>query len=104
MDKSTIDTSLDSLPWKDFQIKLFQLQCRIYRTMQTGNIQDTVKLQNKLLKTKSAYFMALWHVITEKKLYDIDHEPFLNSNEEIAFLAKVENDIELYKHSEKKKH
>lgn len=102
MDKSIIDTSLDSLPWKDFQIKLFQLQCRIYRTMQIGNIQDTVRFQKILLKTKSAYLMAFWQIVTEKKLYEVDNKSFLNSNEEIMLLRKMQNNVDSNENSEKK--
>jgi hypothetical protein len=103
MDTSIINTSWDSLPWKNFQIKLFQLQCRIYRTMQTGNIKDTVKFQKILLKTKSAHFMAIWETFAENKFYELDVKRYLNSNENMTIFTKMQNNLEQSEYSEKKK-
>lgn len=103
MDKSIVDTSWNSLPWKEFQIKLFQLQCRIYRAMQTGDIKDVVKFQKILLKTKSAYFMALWHTTKEKRFNEIDITTYLNSNEKMPRFIRFQNNLNQFEYIEKKK-
>ena len=66
MGKNNTNLSWNSLPWKEFHIKLFQLQRRIFRAMQTENIQDTIKFQKMLLTSKAVYFMAIKKVTAEK--------------------------------------
>lgn len=86
MDKSIIDTSCDSLPWKEFTIKLFQLQRRIYRAMQTGNIQDVVKFQKRLLINKSTHLLAIRQIINKRKMARSDAKLVLSLSDNINFL------------------
>jgi hypothetical protein len=71
--------------------------------MQSGNIKDTVKFQKILIKTKSAYFMAIWQTDLGKKLLEIDGRFYLNSNEKRTFSTRIKNNLEQFEYREKKK-
>ena len=87
MGKKSTNLSWTSLPWKEFQIKLFQLQRRIFRAMQSEDIQDTIKFQKMLLTSKAVYFMAIKKVIEDK---NIDVNSNLNYDAVLKLVLKLQ--------------
>nr|YP_010337867.1 putative reverse transcriptase/maturase [Timspurckia oligopyrenoides]UNJ17452.1 putative reverse transcriptase/maturase [Timspurckia oligopyrenoides] len=64
-----IDT-WDSLPWITFRKNLFQLQCKIYAAKQKEDDQAVVQLQELLMTSKSARFLAVHETIQSLEKYD----------------------------------
>nr|BDA98326.1 group II intron reverse transcriptase/maturase [Rhodomonas sp. NIES-1006] len=95
MDKSINYTSWESLPWEKFQIKLFRLQCRIYRAMQNGDIRKTVKLQKRLLTSQSTYFMAFKYITESTNLNTSISlsKLFFSDDEKIQFISNFHNSL-----------
>lgn len=100
MGKKSTNLSWTSLPWKEFQIKLFQLQRRIFRAMQSEDIQDTIKFQKMLLTSKAVYFMAIKKVTEDK---NIDVNSNLNYDAVLKLVLKLQDKLQYWEYSAVKK-
>nr|BDA98769.1 group II intron reverse transcriptase/maturase [Rhodomonas sp. NIES-1730] len=92
MDISILDTSWSSLPWKEFQIKLFQLQNRIYKAVLNGNIKDAIKFQKILLKSKASHFIAVRDISKKSVTKD---QIFTNSLNKFISISKVHYELNI---------
>nr|BDA97803.1 hypothetical protein [Rhodomonas sp. NIES-698] len=90
MDISILDTSWSSLPWKEFQIKLFQLQNRIYKAVLNGNIKDAIKFQKILLKSKASHFIAVRYISKKSVTRD---QTFTNSLNKFISISKIHYEL-----------
>lgn len=105
MDNSIKNTSWDDLPWRKFQIKLFQLQSRIYKAMQNRNIKETIKLQKTLLTSKSVHFIVV-NEITKNTVVPIRgnySKLCLTVSAKMALVEKLSKNLENWNHREMQK-
>nr|BDA99065.1 reverse transcriptase [Rhodomonas sp. NIES-2332] len=101
MDTSIQNTSWDSLPWSKFQIKLFRLQSRIYKAMQSGEVKKTIKLQKILLENKSVHFLAVQR-ITQLNKYDVissQNNFDLTNDEKMDLVVSIGQNLNNWYHS-----
>ena len=55
--------SWKSLPWKKFQRKTFNIQKRIYKAIQAGDIRRAKMLQKLIIRSRAARFLAVRQII-----------------------------------------
>lgn len=55
--------SWKNLPWKKFQKRVFNIQKRIYKAVQAGNIRRAKQLQKLLIRSRAARFIATRQII-----------------------------------------
>src|SRR5215475_11770903 len=88
MDPSSEDWAL--LPWRKLERHVYRLQKRIYRAAERGNVQAVRRLQQLLMRSRSAHLLAVRRVTQDnqgKKTAGIDGKASLSPVERLA-LAK----------------
>jgi RNA-directed DNA polymerase len=98
--------SWKALPWKEFKIRTFRLQCRIYKAMRTGNIQYVMKLQKILINSSAAYYIAVKEITSQNILHKVNGEEKkmrLKYVEKIKFVKTISKKINTWKHSKLQK-
>lgn len=64
MEEDSQRISWKDLPWKKFQRKSFQLQCKIYGATQRGNYKAIARFQKLLERSSSLYHLVLREILT----------------------------------------
>lgn len=59
MEQDVTSISWEDLPWKKFQKKSFNLQCKIYKAKQNNNFRLVRRLQKLLINSKAIYYLAV---------------------------------------------
>lgn len=59
MEQDGISISWEGLPWKKFQKKSSNLQCKIYKAKQSNNFRLVRRFQKLLISSKSVYYLAV---------------------------------------------
>nr|YP_009296811.1 maturase [Bangiopsis subsimplex]AOM66154.1 maturase [Bangiopsis subsimplex] len=95
------------LPWETFQRTVSNLQRRIYEAKLQNNYQNIIKLQKLLINSKSAKFLAVYHLSKYKLQNTVlvqRNNPFLLSDEQKFEVVNQLNEIENWKHHKIYKH
>lgn len=107
MDQSTnYSISWKKLPWKKFEARTFNLQCRIYRAVTKGNVKQAIKLQKLLITSLSTHYIAIREITESNKLCNIsgiDKNIVNTDSKKIDILLKINKNINSWVHSALKK-
>lgn len=90
------------LPWKEFQVNTFRLQCKIYNAMRQGNIQQTLKLQKMLIASASSYYIAVRYITqlnAGKRIPGIDGKLLNTPNEKVECVIQIRETFSHWDHS-----
>jgi RNA-directed DNA polymerase len=94
--KSSYSQSWENLPWKKLYRHAFDLQCKIYLSMRTGDAKATLKLQQLLIQESSTHYIATKHILEfsiDNKLASVDKTSFLHSFDRMAFADQLSTAI-----------
>lgn len=83
-----------SLPWKKFQIILFRLQHRIYKAAKTNDYNTVKSLQNLLLGSKCAKYLAVRQVTqlnAGKRTAGVDGKLTLEPKERLQLVTELDS-------------
>ncbi len=81
-----------ALPWKKFQRVVFRLQCRIYKAQRNGDSHLVKKLQNCLLNSRAAKFLAVRQIIqlnSGKKTAGVDGISTVSIKNRVKFAESI---------------
>jgi RNA-directed DNA polymerase len=90
MEASSEDWSL--LPWRKLEQQVYRLQKRIFRATQRGNVQAVHRLQQLLMRSRSAQLLAVRRVTQDnqgKKTAGIDGIKTLTPPERLALAEAI---------------
>jgi RNA-directed DNA polymerase len=99
--KVNFSESWKKLPWKKFRRDLFRLQKRVYEAVRVGDKRKAKSLQNLILKSKAARFLAIRQVTqlnAGKKTAGVDGKASLTFEERFALESKLKADVNTWKH------
>jgi RNA-directed DNA polymerase len=99
--KVNFSESWKKLPWKKFRRDLFRLQKRVYEAVRVGDKRKAKSLQNLILKSKAARFLAIRQVTqlnAGKKTAGVDGKASLTFEERFALASKLKADVNTWKH------
>jgi RNA-directed DNA polymerase len=83
-----------SIPWKKFQRNIFRLQKRIYRAKKRGDVRTIHNLQRLLLRSWSAWFLAVRRVSQDnrgKRTAGVDGVASLTSKQRLLYTRRLRN-------------
>lgn len=91
MDGKTFkNQSWKQLPWKLFYTEVFDLQCKIYSVMRTGEYETILELQELLIENSSTHHIATKYIIDsgfEKTVFSLEETFLLESLDRIEFVT-----------------
>ena len=83
-----------SVPWQQFQRNVFRLQKRSYRAKQRGDVRTVHNLQRRLLRSRSARFVAVRRVSQDnrgKKTPGVDGVASLTPKQRLKYVHRLRN-------------
>lgn len=93
--------SWENLPWRKFEVKVLNLQFRIYSAVSKGQINQAIKLQKLLVRSLSTHLIAVRR-ITELNVSTLDinirKEFITKSQDKFKVALKTYNEIDTWKY------
>jgi RNA-directed DNA polymerase len=89
------------LPWKQFRVRLFRLQKRVYKAVRAGDMRKARSLQKLILKSQAARFLAIRQVTqlnAGKKTAGIDGKTALDFTERFELETSLKGGATNWKH------
>lgn len=95
------NASWKDLPWRKFEAKTLDCQCRINNAVKHGQIKQAIKLQKLLIKSLSTHLIAVRKITglsINGTFTDTDNNSIGSSKEKFKIALKTYSEIDTWKH------